>query len=67
MQVQQIEKHNKNIEKTCAHLQQMRLQEKQYYNQTKNIINKIFKKSELVLLYNMQNVILYLIVMKMKF
>ena len=48
MQVQQIEKHNENIEETYAHLQQMRLQEKKYYNQIKNIISKILKKSDLI-------------------
>ncbi len=45
----------------------MKLQEKEYYNQMKNIINKTFKKNNLVLLHNMQNVILYLIITKMKF
>ena len=62
MQAQQIEKHDKNIKKTCAHLQQMRLQEKKYYDQIKNIINEILKKSNFVLLYDMQNVISYLII-----
>jgi len=67
MQAQQIKKHNENIKKTCAHLWQMRLQEKKYYNQTKNIVNEISKKKDLILLHDMQNVISYLIIMKMKF
>ena len=67
MQAWQIKKHNKDIKKTCAHLWQMRLQEKKYYNQTKNIISKILKKNDLILLHDMQNVILYSTVMKMKF
>jgi len=45
----------------------MRLQEKKYYNQIKNIINKILKKNNFILLYDMQNVILYLTIIKMKF
>ena len=45
----------------------MRLQEKKYYDQMKNIISETSKKNDLILLYNTQNVILYLIIMKMKF
>ena len=67
MQAQQIKKCDENIKKTCAHLQQMRLQEKKYYDQMKNIISKISKKNNLILLHDMQNVILYLTIMKMKF
>ena len=48
----QIKKHNKNIKKTCAHLQQIKLQEKKYYDQMKNIVNEMFQKKNLVLLHN---------------
>ena len=67
MQAQQIKKHDENIKETCAHLQQMRLQEKKYYDQIKNIINKISKKNDFILLHDMQNVISYSTIMKMKF
>ena len=43
------------------------MQEKKYYDQTKNIINKILKKNNLILLHDMQNMILYSTIMKMKF
>ena len=45
----------------------MKLQEKKYYDQTKNIISETLKKNNLILLHDMQNVISYSIVMKMKF
>ena len=45
----------------------MRLQEKKYYDQMKNIVNKTLKKNNLVLLHDMQNVILYSTITKMKF
>ena len=67
MQAQQIKKHDKNIEKTCAHLWWMRLQEKKYYDQMKNIVSKISKKNNLILLHDMQNMISYSTVTKMKF
>ena len=67
IQAQQIKKHDKNIKETCAHLQQIRLQEKKYYDQMKNIISKTFKRNDLILLHNTQNVISYLTVTKIKF
>ena len=63
----QIEKCDENIEKTCAHLWWIRLQEKKYYNQMKNIVSKILKKNDFILLHDTQNVILYLTVIKIKF
>ena len=67
MQAQQIKKHDENIKETCAHLQQMRLQEKKYYDQMKNIISETLKKNDLVLLHDMQNMISYSTITKMKF
>ena len=63
----QIKKCDKNIKETCAHLQQMRLQEKKYYDQIKNIISKTSKKNDLILLHDMQDVISYSTATKMKF
>ena len=67
MWAQQIEKCDENIKETCAHLWWMRLQEKKYYNQIKNIVSEILKKNDFILLHDMQNMILYLTVTKIKF
>lgn len=63
----QIEHQNQNIEKASTHLQQIRLQEKKYYDQVKNIISKTFKESDLILLHNTQDKISYSTFIKMKF
>ena len=43
------------------------MQEKKYYDQTKNIVSEILKKNDFILLHDMQNVILYSTATKMKF
>ncbi len=67
MKAHQIEHQNQNIKKASAHLWWMRLQEKKYYDQVKNIISKTSKENDLVLLHDMQDETSYLTFIKMKF
>ena len=45
----------------------MKLQKKEYYDQTRNIVSETFKESDLVLLHDTQDETLYLTIIKMKF
>jgi len=67
MRARQIEKRDEDIEEACAHLLRIRLQGKEYYDQTKNIVSETPKEGDLVLLHDTQDVTSYSTATKMKF
>ena len=52
MRARQIERRDQDIEEAIAHLRRMRLQGKEYFDRTKNIVQETPKKDDLVLLYD---------------
>ena len=52
MRARQIECCDKNMDKARAHLQQMRMQDKKYYDQTKRLISETSNIGNLVLLHD---------------
>ena len=67
MRARQIERRDQDIEEAIAHLRRMRLQGKEYFNQTKNIIQEIPKKDDLILLYDMKKEKSHLMLKKLKY
>ena len=50
--MRQIERYDTNIKEAKAHLQQIRIQEKEQYDKLKNLIKETSKKSDLVLMHD---------------
>ena len=67
MRARQIERRDEDIEEAVAHLRRMRLQGKEYFDQTKNIVRETPKKGDLVLLYDTKKEKSHSIIKKLKY